>query len=406
MINCISLEGFKGFKDKTDFEIKNLTLLFGYNNSGKSALIRALPLLSDSFKYSEQVQFVNTYIDYRSKALRGAEFSGILHDESLRIGYGVKWEDGDELFFETLQNALEDEELRNITLTKDGVSKTYKPGAEERSIFESDDKSVLRINSLAEISDDKFAQKLNEMSKSVFWISSLRAVPPREFDIGVGINVGISPNGEGVGETLWYLNQKHPDVLEFINLWLVRLTGRRLSLNSRHTSSSSSQGKIRARLATDRTESDSAFVDVLDSGEGVAQVLPVLTQCAMAKFNLLVENPIVAIEQPELHLHPKAIVQLAKFIVTCVTSSEKVKIIIETHSESFLVAIQQAVLDREISPLQLKSYWVYRTNGSSFIDEIEIDESGYIDDTLPQEVFREVLEQSRELVKSRESKEA
>lgn len=405
MIDCISLEGFKGFKDKTDFEIKSLTLLFGYNNSGKSALIRALPLLSDSFKFSEEIQFVNTYIDYRSEALRGAEFSGILHDKSLRIGYGVKWNDGDELFFETVQNALEDEELRNIVLKKDGTSTIYKPSAEERNIFEADDSSFLYLDSFAKISDKEFSQKLSEFSKSVFWISSLRAVPPREFDIGVGINVGINSKGEGVGETLWYLQHKHPKVFEFINLWLSKLTGRSLSLNSRHTSPSSSQGKMRARLATDRTASDSAFVDVLDSGEGVAQVLPVLTQCAMASFNLLVKDPIVAIEQPELHLHPKAIVQLAKFIVECLTNSEKVKIIIETHSESFLVAIQQAVLDRELSPCQLKSYWVYRSDGCSHIDEIEIDEEGYVDDTLPPEVFREVLEQSRELVKSREVKE-
>ena len=41
----------------------------------------------------------------------------------------------------------------------------------------------------------------------------------------------------------------------------------------------------------------------------------------------------------------------------------------------------------------------------SHIDEIEIDEEGYVDDTLPPEVFREVLDQSRELVKSREAKE-
>lgn len=157
-------------------------------------------------------------------------------------------------------------------------------------------------------------------------------------------------------------------------------------------------------MATDRTESDSEYVDVLDCGEGVAQVLPVLTQCAMAKFGLLAEHPVVAIEQPELHLHPRAIVELAEFVVECAISSGNVRIVIETHSESFLVAIQQAVLVQKIIPSQLKCYWVYRSEGGSFLDEIEIDESGYVDDTLPPEVFREVLEQSRRLVKTREGK--
>jgi predicted ATPase len=45
--------------------------------------------------------------------------------------------------------------------------------------------------------------------------------------------------------------------------------------------------------------------------------------------------PLVAIEQPELHLHPAAQAKLARMLVEAVSGSGS-KIIVETHSESLI----------------------------------------------------------------------
>lgn len=67
MLDVITLEGYKGFKQTTAVELSNITVLFGYNNSGKSALVRALPLLADSFKTKSQ----KTYVDMNQTGFVG-----------------------------------------------------------------------------------------------------------------------------------------------------------------------------------------------------------------------------------------------------------------------------------------------------------------------------------------------
>ena len=52
MITDFSINNFRIFKDKTDFEISPITILTGPNNSGKSTFIRALRLLIESAKSS------------------------------------------------------------------------------------------------------------------------------------------------------------------------------------------------------------------------------------------------------------------------------------------------------------------------------------------------------------------
>ena len=45
---AITLKNFRSFADAIRLELRPVTLLFGVNNAGKSALLRALPLLGDS----------------------------------------------------------------------------------------------------------------------------------------------------------------------------------------------------------------------------------------------------------------------------------------------------------------------------------------------------------------------
>jgi predicted ATPase len=49
-LNFVSLENFKSFEAKTNFDLAQLTLLIGQNNSGKSSVLQALKLLSDSLQ--------------------------------------------------------------------------------------------------------------------------------------------------------------------------------------------------------------------------------------------------------------------------------------------------------------------------------------------------------------------
>ena len=43
-----SVENYRAFVDRAEFALRPLTLLFGYNSAGKSALARLLPIIGAS----------------------------------------------------------------------------------------------------------------------------------------------------------------------------------------------------------------------------------------------------------------------------------------------------------------------------------------------------------------------
>jgi predicted ATPase len=81
--------------------------------------------------------------------------------------------------------------------------------------------------------------------------------------------------------------------------------------------------------------------NISDVGFGLSQVIPMLVQAAvMNPGNTLI------IEQPELHLHPKAQNALAKVVADAARNGRR--FIIETHSEHFIRGLQVAISENTI----------------------------------------------------------
>jgi predicted ATPase len=80
---------------------------------------------------------------------------------------------------------------------------------------------------------------------------------------------------------------------------------------------------------------DSSFrINIVDAGEGLTQVLPVLVACTMANEN---ETDILAIEEPASHLHPRYHAALAAHFCELVRQNNSPRFLLETHSENFLL---------------------------------------------------------------------
>ena len=112
------------------------------------------------------------------------------------------------------------------------------------------------------------------------------------------------------------------------------------------------------------------------------------------------------LEQPELHLHPKAIITLANFLVKCIQANNGARFVIETHSESLLLAMQTALAGKQITLEDLCTYWVSKGDADegSKLSKVEFDEDAYILRNFPEEVFQEVYEQAKSLMDVRERK--
>lgn len=112
------------------------------------------------------------------------------------------------------------------------------------------------------------------------------------------------------------------------------------------------------------------LVSLADVGLGVSQVLPVLVALSAAT-----DNQLVYIEQPELHLHPKAQRALARVITAAVKRGARV--VVETHSALLLLALQTAVADETIAASEVKLHWFVRSpGGEAAVDTARIGPDG------------------------------
>lgn len=136
---------------------------------------------------------------------------------------------------------------------------------------------------------------------------------------------------------------------------------------------------------------------ISDVGFGFSQILPILVQAAA-----LESGDTLIIEQPELHLHPKAQVAFASFLTEA--SKNGVKFIIETHSEHILKGLQLSVSQyhlnstQGISPSHLKIYYFHK---EGTISEMTLNQWGEINGGWPEGFFDESYKISSTIIKNK-----
>lgn len=116
------------------------------------------------------------------------------------------------------------------------------------------------------------------------------------------------------------------------------------------------------------------LVSIADVGFGLSQVLPVVVA-------LLVAEPgqLVYLEQPEIHLHPRAQAALAGVLADA--ANRGVRVVLETHSEFLLLAVQYLVADGKLSLDKVKLHWFsLREDGVTEVDSAGLDEAGAFGD--------------------------
>ena len=112
------------------------------------------------------------------------------------------------------------------------------------------------------------------------------------------------------------------------------------------------------------------MVSIADVGFGVSQVLPVLVALIVAEPGRL-----VYLEQPELHLHPRAQVALAQVLADA--AKRGVHVVAETHSSLLLLAVQTLVAEEYLPRALVKLHWFTRDdNGVTKITPADLDKAG------------------------------
>lgn len=116
------------------------------------------------------------------------------------------------------------------------------------------------------------------------------------------------------------------------------------------------------------------MVNIADVGVGVSQVLPVVVALLAA-----VRGQVVYIEEPEIHLHPRAQVALAGLLAEA--ANRGVRVIAETHSDLLIRGVQTQIAQGHIAPSDVALHWFSRDRkGATSVQTAELDEAGRFGD--------------------------
>lgn len=283
-------------------DFKNETVEIGVDNS-------LLPTIR--FDYS-----TNSYglVSYSSTAasLEIMKFNGEeIPDEPIRIfdletdrGYIDTWDAIYEEFHEKKKDATQ-EELKRITNIR---------------IYQQSGRLLRTINDYFNILANKFS-----------YVLPLRSIMNRYYRFQNRAVDQIDPDGDNLA---MYINSLSVDKLKEFNKWLEPI----FHFTIRPWPS---EGHVEILVQ----EKDRKERNLVDVGFGYTQILPILTIIWKSIYGSdrpssrrrAMEPIIIAIEQPELHLHPKFqsyfADMLARVIEDCHRRKFKFSVIIETHSE-------------------------------------------------------------------------
>ncbi len=149
-----------------------------------------------------------------------------------------------------------------------------------------------------------------------------------------------------------------------------------------------------------------------DVGVGVSQLIPVIA-AALSRADPLADGgelPIglVAIEQPELHVHPAVQSEIADLFVETIHDLDTGELsgrqyLIETHSEHLVLRLLRRIrettenpdvpIDRRLRPEDIAIYYFDNVDGEVKVTRIGVDEDGEFTDKWPHGFFPERLKE-------------
>ncbi len=397
MLSRFTVENYRAFARAQSIEIRPLTLFFGWNSGGKSALIRFLPLLVESMREAGPAIWLKGDVG------RGANWSDLVCKATERavLKFGMHWED--ELLLAPLSAAWEIEgypdgkwqENRAVYLKAGDVEQHFSPGevkvkqVGEWAGFPAGYPIGSPLESKSRLQQD-LRHCLRRLQKDLQWLGGIRSRLARLATFDGGDPSPLRSDGSNVFDHLIAAQRRSTNdpVLQVIKVFFAAL-GERLVFDNPFENN--------WRIMLSPIGAPNVKVNLCDTGEGYSQVLPVLVALANA---CNAQSPdLLCLEQPELHLHTRAQAVLAKTLVDTATSEGKPRLLVETHSEVLLSSVQLAIANGDIAADDVRVYWVAsRSDGTSDALPVDFDAQGMPTNMALVGAFGEAVELGRALM--------
>jgi len=326
MIHKLKIEGFKSIKEQ-EFDFRGLTVLTGLNSTGKSSVIQTLLLLS---AFNSDNRLIHEYVKKYSN-------------------------------FRDIRNKYENSNEIKMEVTGNDISAHL-------SINSS---NSWNIGLLSE------SNKLT-FEKNIFYISSNRVGPEDIAKYDENNKFGIE--GEYV---FGFFEQKRNEPIEEalikdnssftlatqLNYWFQYILDFDLNLKTESVTADI----VRVTFDCDGLDNLSPF-NVGAGNSYLAKILIMGLSCT--KGNILI------VENPEIHLHPKAQSKLADFFVFLQNAS--IQVIVETHCEHFINKLRHNVYKKKLESNDIVIY--YKPSIQGMFEKISINANGHFVDDEKSEI--------------------
>ncbi|WRH65292.1 MAG: AAA family ATPase [Planktothrix sp. GU0601_MAG3] len=419
-ITKISVSGYKSIANPCSIEIQNLTILSGANSSGKSSIVQPLLLLKQTLESTydpgalllngANVKFTSTeQVFSKLSSKKYKDFSietEINQSRSIRLDFykTTKNIDIKQMVYQeknepeiVLHKNMNQEEIEKYLPEKaksfyQEVSKVYQESLKNNDNQELQKKNILSVKRIRCFLDFTMIlvpdidsllstffgfndlRVLEEHIRSIIHVPGLRGNPERTYPV-----TAIGEQFPGTFENY---------VASVINNWQITKSSKLKDL-AKYLSDLGLTGKVDTKQINDTQveirvarlpcnfnpkNKSTEMVSIADVGFGVSQTLPALVALLVAK-----PGQLVYLEQPEIHLHPRAQAALADILVE--SANRGVRVVIETHSDLILKRIQSLIAEDKIKPDKIKLHWFTRDQeGCTNITTADLDKAGTFGD--------------------------
>ncbi len=411
-ITGIGVEGFKSLREPQEIAIAPLTVLAGVNSSGKSSIIQPLLLLKQTLEVpydpgpllldgpNVSITSIDQVLSFGIRESGNSEFfaikvrTGDWPYTSLRFSKGepsgIRLLDMTTQMVDRTATLSEDMSRQALTTQLAGSEFDRIIGRLGTAAFAGTEIAIIRDRWSLRISvgtDDEVragrvtitasAASFSDIERQVariIHLPALRGNPQRTYKTAAVEDrfPGVFNDYTASVISTWQ-DKSAQDKLAELGSGLEKL-GLSWTVTARQLDDASVELLV-GRLPHRRRGSTRDLVNIADVGFGVSQTLPVVVALLAAA-----PNQLVYLEQPEIHLHPRAQVGFADLLAEAVDRGARV--IVETHSSLLLRAIQTLVAQQRIAMSDVVLHWFSRDieTGYSTIRSAELDRSGTFGD--------------------------
>lgn len=389
MIHEIKFERYRIFAGEQSMRIAPLTVVFGRNNTGKSAVLK-LPMIirsaidceTDNVFNKVDASGLQLCEDYRDVVYgKGHHAVGLqFTDEKKEASVTVKFiaENVAEKTFSRIEELIISDDQRTLEVR-------------------TDDNDTLRINGNGDSISFKgltpMEDKEREWAKGVLEKLNLNIdyIGPVRCKMATYFNADEHPDGNSGKDgkmAYTYLvndaqNALHP-LLDKVSKWYEEnFGGWRMNVDK------SRYPVFSIELCNDKLKNN-----IQDAGFGIQQSLPVVV-AACRKYD---SPTLVIIEEPETHLNPSAHAAMGELLAKEAVADKNKSMMIETHSQNLMIRLRTLIAKGELKREDVAIYYVDydQTTCKSNLKEVNIKENGEVEN-WPEQMFKETLNEALSL---------